>query len=138
MCVEILVLILDREYIAPVVAYLCHSSCKSSGLSGLFVISAIDAPSGQVFEIGAGYSARLRWQRSVGLRLSIPDGKNTLEEVAKGWDKVNDFHNPTYPKNTDDVIKYMVSPSRGVNRSNVAFHGFKSHEVDIYPLLIIS
>ncbi|HEX6386211.1 MAG TPA: SDR family oxidoreductase, partial [Anaerolineae bacterium] len=42
---------LKPEYVAPLVAYLCHESCTETG--GLF-------------EVGAGWVSRLRWQRSKG------------------------------------------------------------------------
>lgn len=37
------------ELVVPLVAYLCHESCKETG---------------SVFEVGGGYVAKLRWQRS--------------------------------------------------------------------------
>jgi (3R)-3-hydroxyacyl-CoA dehydrogenase / 3a,7a,12a-trihydroxy-5b-cholest-24-enoyl-CoA hydratase / enoyl-CoA hydratase 2 len=37
---------LKPEYVAPFVAYLCHDSCKENG---------------SLFELGAGYIAKLRW-----------------------------------------------------------------------------
>ena len=40
---------LKIEYVIPLVAYLCHESCEETG---------------SVFEVAAGYCAKLRWQRS--------------------------------------------------------------------------
>lgn len=40
---------LKPEYIAPLVAFLCHESC---------------AETGEAFELGAGWIAKLRWQRA--------------------------------------------------------------------------
>lgn len=43
---------LKPDFVAPFVAYLCHESCNDNG--GLF-------------EVGAGYIAKHRWQRSAGV-----------------------------------------------------------------------
>jgi hypothetical protein len=43
---------LKPDYVAPFVAYLCHESSNENG--GLF-------------EVGAGYIAKHRWQRSAGV-----------------------------------------------------------------------
>src|SRR5699024_472914 len=42
---------LKPEYVSPLVAWLCHDNCKSSGA---------------VFEVGAGFFGKLRWQRTTG------------------------------------------------------------------------
>lgn len=42
---------LKPDYVAPFVAYLCHDSCSDSGA---------------LYEVGAGYIAKQRWQRSAG------------------------------------------------------------------------
>ena len=42
---------LKPEFIVPLVAYLCHDSCKENG---------------SLFEVGAGFIAKLRWERSKG------------------------------------------------------------------------
>ena len=48
---------LKAEYIVPLVAYLAHDSCIETG---------------SVFEVGAGYIAKLRWQRSEGVFFDLP------------------------------------------------------------------
>ena len=40
---------LKPEYIVPLVGYLAHESCEETG---------------SVFELGAGWIAKLRWQRA--------------------------------------------------------------------------
>lgn len=88
-----LVKALKPEYVAPLVAYLCHESCKENG---------------QVFEVGAGWIAKLRWQRTLGnfCDLSKPF---TPEAVRDGWGKVNDWNGATNPTSTQDSIGLMVS-----------------------------
>lgn len=37
---------LKPDYVVPLVGYLCHESCQENG---------------SIFEVGAGYMAKLRW-----------------------------------------------------------------------------
>lgn len=60
---------LTPESVAPFVAYLCHESCTTNG---------------GVFELGGGWCAKLRWQRSGGAYLN--PSSLTVEEVAAAWD----------------------------------------------------
>jgi multifunctional beta-oxidation protein len=43
---------LKPEFVVPLVAYLCHESCQENG---------------SLFEVGAGFIAKLRWERSKGV-----------------------------------------------------------------------
>jgi len=73
---------LKPDYVAPFVAFLAHESCEDNG--GLF-------------EVGAGYIARQRWQRSAGVQ--FPVNKLTPETIAAGWKKVGDFSSgATFPE----------------------------------------
>jgi len=47
---------LKPAYVAPFVAYLAHDKCEDNG--GLF-------------EVGAGYIAKQRWQRSAGVQYDV-------------------------------------------------------------------
>lgn len=77
---------LRPEFVAPVVAYLAHESCESSG---------------KVYELGAGWVAELRWQRTKGG--SLPYGDTSPEAVAAIWDKVTDYDDePEFPESTQD------------------------------------
>jgi NAD(P)-dependent dehydrogenase (short-subunit alcohol dehydrogenase family) len=78
---------LKPEYVAPVVAYLCHESCEDSG--GLF-------------ELGAGWVAKLRWSRAKGAMM--PPGDVSPEAVAKMWPKVGDFSEQEFPESTADTF----------------------------------
>lgn len=67
---------LKPEFVAPVVAYLCHESCQETG--GLF-------------ELGAGYCAKLRVERAEGVLLRVEDDSFTPEAVAAAFPKAFDF-----------------------------------------------
>ena len=79
---------LKPEYVAPFVAYLASDECE---------------PTGGVFEIGAGWIARLRWQRAKGAFFDITSGPMTPEAVSEGYDTIEDFEDePEFPESTQD------------------------------------
>jgi hypothetical protein len=63
---------LKPEYVAPFVAFLCHESVPDSGA---------------LYEVGAGYIAKQRWNRSEGVQFD-PE-KLTIEGIAAKWPQVN-------------------------------------------------
>jgi len=87
-----LVKALKPEFIAPLVAYLCHESSTETG---------------GVFELGAGWVSKLRWQRSKGHAFPIPEFK--VEDVANNWSKVTDFTDPDYPVSTAESIQPILA-----------------------------
>lgn len=76
------------EYVVPLVAFLCHDSCTENG---------------SVFEVGGGYVAKLRWQRTEG---AFFDPKTMCpEDVAKRWDEITNFdRNCDYPASGNDTF----------------------------------
>jgi len=73
---------LKPDYVAPFVAFLAHDSC---------------AENGSMFEVGAGYIAKQRWQRSAGVLHNVKD--LSVEAVARDWSKVTDFSTgATFPE----------------------------------------
>ncbi|KAH9253674.1 hypothetical protein BASA81_008292 [Batrachochytrium salamandrivorans] len=84
---------LKPEYVAPVVAYLAHESSEETG--GLF-------------ELGAGWVAKLQWARSKGA--TMPPGDATPEAVAKMWSKVVDVtSDPDFPESTQDTFPPVMA-----------------------------
>ncbi|NWT03326.1 DHB4 enzyme, partial [Mionectes macconnelli] len=80
------------EYVAPLVVWLCHESC---------------AENGSLFEVGAGWIGKLRWERSLG---AIVRGKNqpmTPEAVRDKWEKVCDFENASKPRTIQESISVL-------------------------------
>ena len=83
---------LKPDYVAPFVAYLVHESCEDNGA---------------LYEVGAGYVARQRWQRSAGVQFKIDN--LTPEEIAKQWEKVNDFEEePTNPEGQHEMMGLIM------------------------------
>ena len=83
---------LKPEYVAPFVAFLSHESCEDNGA---------------LFEVGAGYIAKQRWQRSAGVQYTIE--KLTLEAIAAQWEKVGDFDNePTNPEGAHEMMGIVM------------------------------
>eukprot|EP00743_Colponemidia_sp_Colp-15_P001588 GILK01001734.1.p1 GENE.GILK01001734.1~~GILK01001734.1.p1 ORF type:complete len:448 (-),score=73.12 GILK01001734.1:78-1421(-) len=78
---------LKPDYVAPFVAYLCHDSCEENG---------------GIFEVGAGWCAKLRLQRAEGGFFSLPVQP---EDVVSQWNQVTDFSRAHYPQTTQDSFE---------------------------------
>jgi len=87
---------LKPEYVSPLVAYLCHENSKENGA---------------LFEVGAGWIGKLRWQRTQGAYHSKEN--MTPEEVAEQWGKITDWSDATTPTTFNEAIapimKYLDS-----------------------------
>ena len=75
--------LLRPEVVSPLVAWLCHDACETTG--GLF-------------EVGAGWISRVHWERSQGAY--FPPSGFTPDDVQAAWEKINDFTNATHPTST--------------------------------------
>jgi 3-hydroxyacyl-CoA dehydrogenase/3a,7a,12a-trihydroxy-5b-cholest-24-enoyl-CoA hydratase len=80
--------LLKPEVVSPLVAWLCHEHCDSTG--GLF-------------EVGAGWISRIRWERSEGAYFD-PKGFSP-DDVQAAWETVNDFSQATHPTSTGSTFK---------------------------------
>jgi len=75
---------LKPDYVAPLVAYLSHPHCEETD---------------GVFEVGSGWIARVRIQRSHGV-VFPSSSKFDSEDVSLNWDQIINFENGSanYPK----------------------------------------
>ncbi len=90
--------IMKPEHITPLVIYLAHESCVDSG--GLF-------------ELAAGWVARLRWQRTQGVIFDTTKDF-TAESIAKEWKEINnwkDAENPTADAPVSSVMARIAAKS---------------------------
>jgi (3R)-3-hydroxyacyl-CoA dehydrogenase / 3a,7a,12a-trihydroxy-5b-cholest-24-enoyl-CoA hydratase / enoyl-CoA hydratase 2 len=86
---------LSPEAVSPLAAWLCHEDCDASG---------------QLFEVGAGWISRVRWERSQG---SYFDDGFDVDDVAAAWENVNDFTNSINPRGTGDTMRSIAAhPAR--------------------------
>jgi len=84
---------LKPDFVAPFVAYLCHDSCEDSGA---------------LYEVGAGYIAKQRWQRSAGVQYDVDN--ISIESVADQWAKVNDFsEGATNPESNQEMMAVVMN-----------------------------
>ncbi|MBX5482615.1 MAG: SDR family NAD(P)-dependent oxidoreductase [Myxococcaceae bacterium] len=95
---------LKPEYVSPLVAWLVHESCEETG--GLF-------------EVGGGFMAKLRWERTKGRtwRLGAPI---TPEKVRADFAQITDFANATHPSDINAALEPVMEnvnapPSKGGN-----------------------
>lgn len=78
---------LKPEFIVPLVAFLCHESSTENG---------------SIFELGAGFVAKLRWERSKGAVFKA-DSSFTPGAVALKLPQIQNFTNPDYPTSIMDT-----------------------------------
>ena len=83
--------LLDRlrpEAISPLVGWLAHEACAET--KGLF-------------EVGAGYIAKLRWERSHGHRFGGTTDF-TPDDVARHWAGITDFTDAEHPTTMNESL----------------------------------
>ncbi|XP_030593144.1 peroxisomal multifunctional enzyme type 2 [Archocentrus centrarchus] len=89
-----LVASLKPEYVAPLVLWLCHEQCQENG--GLF-------------EVGAGWIGKLRWERTQGHIVRQKNQPMKPEAIRDYWENICDFTNATKPATVQESLQSMVS-----------------------------
>jgi multifunctional beta-oxidation protein len=86
---------LKPDYVAPLIAYLGHSSNQETG---------------SIFEVGSGWVAKVRWQRTGGV--GFPTNRElTPEAIAQAWSRITNFDDgrATHPVTTQDSFELFAS-----------------------------
>ncbi|KAM7076899.1 peroxisomal multifunctional enzyme type 2 [Ciconia maguari] len=103
------------EYVAPLVVWLCHESC---------------AENGSLFEVGAGWIGKLRWERSLGAIVREKNQPMTPEAVRDKWEKVCDFDNASKPRSIQESISVLNDAlSQIESQGNVSMNSTSSGSV---------
>ncbi|XP_016279236.1 peroxisomal multifunctional enzyme type 2 isoform X2 [Monodelphis domestica] len=84
---------LKPDYVAPLVLWLCHESCEENG--GLF-------------EVGAGWIGKLRWERTLGAIVRQKNQPMTPEAVKANWRKICDFENANHPQTIQESTASVI------------------------------
>lgn len=87
-----LVAALKPEYVVPLVAYLTHESAESSG---------------GIFEVGAGWISKVRWQRTKGHIFEAD--KLTPEAIRDNWNTVTEWKGATNPTSAAETINMLMT-----------------------------
>ncbi|MBL9026518.1 MAG: SDR family NAD(P)-dependent oxidoreductase [Myxococcales bacterium] len=98
-----LIAALKPEVVSPLVAYLAHESCTDTG---------------GTFEVGGGFMAKLRWERSAG-KVFANGRPFTVESVKKAWSDISGFAKTSHPTNINEsmqpVLENAQKTSKGGN-----------------------
>uniref|UniRef100_A0A8C4I5Y1 Hydroxysteroid (17-beta) dehydrogenase 4 n=1 Tax=Dicentrarchus labrax TaxID=13489 RepID=A0A8C4I5Y1_DICLA len=113
-----LVASLKPEYVAPMVLWLCHEQCQENG--GLF-------------EVGAGWIGKLRWERSQGHTVREKNQPMTPEAVRDQWDKVCDFTDATKPSTVQALLSSPQTEAVGQKLPPTTF-SFNHTQCILYAL----
>ena len=98
-----LIAALKPEYVSPLVVWLSHESCTETGA---------------LFEVGGGFYAKLRWERTEGKTFKL--GRNIgPEDIRKHFAVITSFEKSTHPtditSSMQPILSNLDSKSRGGN-----------------------
>lgn len=94
------------DYVAPLVVALCSDNVPQP-------------PTGRLYEVGSGWFAQTRWQRTGGHGFPV-DVKLTPEQVLAQWEKIRNFDDgrADNPEDNNDSLKLIMANIQ--NRSGSA------------------
>ena len=83
---------LKPEFVTPLVVKLCDENSRESG--GLY-------------EVGAGWMGKLRWERSKGVGFNLANGISA-EDVNQQWEAIVGFTDADHPANGQEAMMAMM------------------------------
>ena len=104
---------LKPEHVSPFVAFLCHQECTETG---------------SIFELGAGFCAKLRWERAEGALLRVDHPSFNPSAIGATIDKACSFEKAMHPSSMNEVDWMGLvkeSKKRGANpvKGQLEFRG---------------
>ncbi len=93
---------LNPEFVAPFVLYLCHESCPDNGA---------------LYETAAGWASKVRWQGTAGTQFR-KWGALTPESVRDHWGELSDWSNATSRTSTNDTTMSLASSLQDIPKES--------------------